>query len=124
MAQVANLQHDVRAFWNSRAGLGQWAGTRDIIAKQLEIEAIAEHVKSGMRVLELGCGNGVTAIELARRFDIRLVGIDFVEERVAAAKQLATGQQLRGSLNFEYSNLEQLSDFPQPFDLIYTERVL
>ena len=24
-------------FWNSRAGLGQWAGTRDVIAKQIEL---------------------------------------------------------------------------------------
>jgi ubiquinone/menaquinone biosynthesis C-methylase UbiE len=124
MVQVANLQHDVRAYWNSRAGLGKWAGTQDIIAKQLEIEAIAEHVKNGMRVLELGCGNGVTAIELARRFDISLVGIDFAEEMVAAARQLATGQLVRGSLNFELRSLEELSGFSQPFDLIYTERVL
>jgi cyclopropane fatty-acyl-phospholipid synthase-like methyltransferase len=62
MAELNESTQDVCAFWNSRAGLGQWAGSRDVIAKQLEVEAIATYVRDGMRVLEVGCGNGITAI--------------------------------------------------------------
>ena len=124
MAEIADLRHDLLTFWNGRAGLGQWAGTQDIIAKQLEIEAIAEHLKDGMRVLEVGCGNGVTAIELGRRFDVRLTAFDFAEEMVAGAKRLITGEQLRGAVTFDVGSVEELSNFSQRFDLIYTERVL
>ena len=54
---------DVCAFWNGRAELGQLAGTRDVIAKQIEVDAISTYVRDGMRILEVGCGNGITAIE-------------------------------------------------------------
>ena len=60
-------EESIRGHWNSRAGLGLWAGTKDLIAKSLEIEAIASYVCDGMKVLDAGCGNGVTAIELTHR---------------------------------------------------------
>lgn len=115
---------DVRAFWNSRAGLGQWAGTRDVILKQLEIEAIASYVHEGMSILDVGCGNGITAIELARRFDVQVLGIDFAEEMIRAAETLASGQALRGSVYFEVNDARNLSPVLGKFDLIYTERTL
>ena len=114
---------DIRAFWNGRSGLGQWAGTRDVTAKQLEMEAIAAFVQDGIRILDLGCGNGITAIELARRHKVDVLGIDFAEEMVAAAVGLAKGQELKGSVNFRTGNVEDLASLGE-FDLIYTERVL
>jgi SAM-dependent methyltransferase len=123
MATALEDTNDVRAFWNSRAGLGQWAGTRDVTAKQLEIEAIAGYVRDGMRVLDFGCGNGITAIELARRFDVDVTGVDFAEQMVVAAVALAQGQKLKGRVRFQVGNVESPTPLGQ-FDLIYTERVL
>ncbi len=124
MTQAKELAQDICAFWNSRAGLGQWAGTRDVIAKQLEIEAITTYIRDGMRILEVGCGNGITAIELARRYNVELLGIDFAEEMVAAATAMLTGQRITGSVQFQVGDVQDLSDFAERFDLIYTERVL
>jgi ubiquinone/menaquinone biosynthesis C-methylase UbiE len=115
---------DVREFWNSRAGLGQWAGSRDILAKQLEIMAISSYVRDGMKVLEVGCGNGITAIELSHRFDVDITAIDYAEEMIAAAQSLAEGQTLKGKLSFRTGDVTRLPEFQQAFDLIYTERVL
>src|SRR5437016_4990652 len=106
MSTALEDTNDVRAFWNSRAGLGQWAGTRDVTAKQLEIEAIADYVRDGMRVLDFGCGNGITAIELARRFDVEVTGVDFAEQMVVAAAELAQGQELKGRVRFQVGNVE------------------
>lgn len=115
----------VLAFWNSRAGLGQSAGSRDVIAKQLEMEALAKYVHDGMRILEVGCGNGITAIELARRFDVTLVGIDYAQEMVSAAKEMAGKQLLRGQLQFQVGDVQRLVELKDArFDLIYTERVI
>ena len=114
---------DVRAFWNSRAGLGKWAGTRDVTAKQLEIEAIAGYVRDGMRVLDFGCGNGITAIELARRYEVDVTGVDFAEQMVAAASELAQAQELKGRVGFQIGQVENPTPMGK-FDLIYTERVL
>jgi ubiquinone/menaquinone biosynthesis C-methylase UbiE len=111
-------------FWNSRAGLGQWAGTRDVRAKQIEMEVLAAQVRDGMRVLEVGCGNGITAIEIARRHAVQITAFDFAAEMIVAAKDLLAGQELKGSVDFQTGDVRQLADFGQRFDLIYTERVL
>jgi ubiquinone/menaquinone biosynthesis C-methylase UbiE len=124
MTHDTEIRGDVREFWNSRAGLGQWAGTRDVLAKQLEIDAIASHVRNGMRILEVGCGNGITAIELARRFSVDVTGIDFAEEMIAAATSMAHGHDLQGAVSFRTGDVTKLPEFDQGFDLIYTERVL
>jgi ubiquinone/menaquinone biosynthesis C-methylase UbiE len=124
MTQMNQSTHDVYAFWNSRAGLGEWAGTRDVIAKQLEVEAISTYLSDGMRILEVGCGNGITAIELARRHDVEILGIDFAEEMIGAALQMRAGQRLAGSVEFRAGDVRSLSGFTRKFDLIYTERVL
>ncbi len=123
MSAALENSKDVLDFWNSRAGLGQWAGTRDVTAKQIEIEAIASYVRDGMRVLDFGCGNGITAIELARRFKVEVTGADFAEQMIEAAIKLAEGQELKGSVRFETGNVSNPGALGQ-FDLIYTERVL
>lgn len=124
MSEAGEFSGDVREFWNRRAGLGQWAGTRDVLAKQLEMMAIASQVRDGMRILEVGCGNGITAIELGRRFAVDVTGIDFAEEMVAAATSMAAGQSLRGSVSFRTGDVREMPEIHQAFDLIYTERVL
>jgi ubiquinone/menaquinone biosynthesis C-methylase UbiE len=117
-------QSDVLAFWNARAGLGQFAGSRDVTAKQLEIEVLAAQVHDGMRVLEVGCGNGITAIEIARRHRVQVTAIDFAAEMIAAAGELLTGQELKGSVHFSVGDIRGIKGISEKFDLIYTERVL
>jgi len=124
MTQTRKSTTAVLDFWNSRAGLGQWAGTRDVRAKQIEMEVLAAQVRDGMRVLEVGCGNGITAIEIARRHAVKITAIDFAEEMIVAAKGLLQGQELNGSVDFHTGDVRELADFSERFDLIYTERVL
>ncbi len=124
MSETSNKPDDVLAFWNSRAGLGQWAGTRDVLAKQLEMEVLAARARDGLRVLEIGCGNGITAIEIARRHAVKLQAFDFAEDMITAARGLLEGQTLRGEVNFQVGDVRQMPQFAGGFDLIYTERVL
>ena len=124
MTNATETKGDVQAFWNSRAGLGQWAGTRDVTAKQLEMEALAAQVRDGMRVLEVGCGNGITALEIARRHHVRIVAIDFAQDMISAARKLAEGQELKGAVEFKVGDVRQMAGIAERFDLIYTERVL
>ncbi len=115
---------DVRNFWNNQANLGLWAGSRDLIAKQLEIEAISSYISDGFDILDFGCGNGITAMELARRFNVQILGMDFAEEMVQSAKKISTGMNLRGSTNFQVGDIQSLNSHNFQYDIIYTERVI
>lgn len=116
------------AFWNNRASLGEWAGSRDVIAKHLEIDAIATFIKDGMKMLDVGCGNGITAIELAHKINVEVHGFDFSSEMVEGAKKLAADaaaqNQLKGSVKFDVSNILQLPPLERVYDYSMTERVL
>jgi ubiquinone/menaquinone biosynthesis C-methylase UbiE len=74
--------------------------------------------------VEIGCGNGITAIEIARRFDVDLTATDFAEDMVKEALRLAEGQSLRGRVTFSKADVTRLEQMPEHFDLAYTERVL
>lgn len=115
---------DVHSFWNSRAALGVNAGSNDVVAKQIEIEAIASYVKDGMRVLDFGCGSGVTALELACRYDIDLLGIDYAEDMVSKALELGSNIRTKGRTHFQAGDVGSLSSLTERFDLVYSERAL
>jgi ubiquinone/menaquinone biosynthesis C-methylase UbiE len=115
---------DVQSFWNSRAALGVNAGSNDVVAKQIEIEAIASYVKDGMRVLDFGCGSGVTALELACRYEVDLLGMDYAEEMVSKALELGSSIQTKGRAHFQVGDVGSLSSLAERFDLVYSERAL
>jgi ubiquinone/menaquinone biosynthesis C-methylase UbiE len=121
---VSTQEQDREAFWNSRAGMGIAAGTNDVTAKQLEIDAIAKFVADGMRVLDVGCGNGVTALELARRCDIDMVGFDYAEKMAEEAAAAAAAATLRGRATFLRADVRELPEAVGEFDLAYSERAL
>lgn len=114
----------IRDYWNSRASLGKSAGTQDLILKELELRTIAEFVRPGMKILDAGCGNGVAAIELARRFQVDVTGIDYAAEMVKAASQSAATVPLLGTIQFREGDLTDIRGLPGDFDLIYTERAI
>lgn len=123
---MESFDNRVREFWEHRAAFLERAGSNDLVAKQLEIAAIARHVRDGMQVLEVGCGNGITAIELVRRFDIDLTGLDYAAEMIRAARGfLQEGESgLRGQVRFEVGDVRDFPAMEGRFDLAYTERVL
>lgn len=124
MEHSEDAYKDIRAFWNGRAGLGMWAGTRDVNLKQLEMDAISSYVRDGMRILEVGCGNGITAITVAKRFNVDITGIDYAEEMITSAKQILGDQKTAGKIDFRVGDALNLFGIDEKFDFIYTERVI
>ncbi len=119
--------NSILEFWEERAKHLEKAGTNDLLAKQLEIEAIANYLRDGMHVLDVGCGNGVTAIELARRFRIQITGLDFAAEMIAAGTRAQDRAKLKGTLRFQVADIRDpliVSAHLGRYDLVYTERVL
>jgi ubiquinone/menaquinone biosynthesis C-methylase UbiE len=122
MKQQENIK--IRDFWNKQANFGKWAGSRDLIAKELEIEAIATYISEWTEILDFGCGNGITAMELARRYNVRILGIDYAEEMIREAEKLREGVVLKGTVNFRVGDIMSLAEIGNNFDTIYTERMI
>ena len=116
---------DIQRHYRSEAEKHGEKGTstiQDIRTRQLEINAIFSYIRDGMKVLEVGCGNGFVAQELIRRFDVDLDAFDFSADLIGIAKQRSTGGT-RGKVNFYLGDVLKLN-IEQEYDLVFTERVL
>lgn len=110
-----------QAFWDSQAAKGELSGTQDRYAKELEMAAIARHVKDGMLVLDVGCGDGETITWLTREFGIVGNGIDSSCEMIKRAKDNLRDEDVV----FWEEDIINLGKFrPDSWDLIYTQRAL
>src|SRR4051812_31327397 len=89
---------DVRKHWTESAvehGAALQATTKTWTAKTLEIDALARRfaellgdAASRGAVLEMGCGNGVNCLELAKSFpNLAFDGVDYVPEMITGAEE-------------------------------------
>lgn len=78
---------------------------------------------SNKTVLELGCGTGHNAVELAKR-GAYVYAIDISEESIKKAIELATKEQLIDKIFFQAIAVEEM-DFPdEKFDLVFGHAIL
>ena len=79
-----------------------------------------------MRILEIGCGPGVAAREIVRRFDnCYVLGVDRSLKAIEQAKKSSTSEMTAGKLKFVHSAIENLT-LPGKeglFDLAFAIRV-
>lgn len=119
MAKDRILEH-----WNQRATLAERAGSNDLVAKELEIRAISKHIKNGMVVAEFGCGNGTTALELLRKYDIDLHCFDFSPAMIESARKLAEDSGMGDRIHFAVGDVRNELELSRKFDVIYSERMI
>ncbi len=63
--------------------------------------ADAAQLRPGLRVLDVGCGTGAPACDLAERFDVQVVGITTSEVGIEAATLRAAERGLSDQVSFE-----------------------
>src|SRR3982750_3607301 len=103
-------------------GLGGTSTIQDIRTRRLEIEAILSYLSDGLRVLEVGCGNGYTAQLIVEQFALDLDANDLSPDLIALAKERKI-ERPKGHVNFEQSDILEL-DKSEVYDLIFTERCI
>ena len=79
---------------------------------------------AGSPVLDVGCGQGGHACELARRFDLRATGIDPVDGNLMIARETAARQSLSGRVTFTKGSMESIPFGDAEFDLIWCRDML
>jgi 2-polyprenyl-3-methyl-5-hydroxy-6-metoxy-1,4-benzoquinol methylase len=107
-------QHDADDAWGWRSPAG-----RARVARRAELIARGAGLKSGMRVLEVGCGTGIFTENFAG-YEIELLAVDISEELLAKARLRAIPT---GRVRFLCKRFEE-SDFEGQFDAIIGSSVL
>ncbi|CAD7002857.1 unnamed protein product [Ceratitis capitata] len=64
-----------------------------------------ETISSDVSIIDMGCGNGMLLIELAREGFSNLLGVDYSENAIKLAKQIAKDQEL----NIRYQSADLLN---------------
>ena len=96
------------------------------ISKRLLDIVEALPLKDGIRVLEIGCGPGIAAREIANRFNnIYILAIDRSLKAIEQAKKNSATEIEKGKLRFVQSKIEEfkLSKNEEPFDIAFAIRV-
>ena len=111
---------DQIAYWNTDAGQKWAAGQErlDAMLAPISAELIkTAAVRSGERVLDVGCGCGDTSIRLAKD-GARVTGVDISRPMLARAKARA---ERAGTKDLEFIEADAAAHrFAEPFDLLFS----
>ncbi len=77
-----------------------------------EEKAIRDHIKKGMRILDIGCGTGRTTLHLAA-LDDTIVGVDYAESMILKARERFP------QIHFEVADVRALPFEDSSFDVVF-----
>lgn len=78
-------------------------------------------IKKGAKILEVGCGTGLSTRHIAKKYDARVVGIDISEKMIRKAKE--RNRQLENA-EFLVADAQELPFKDNTFDIVFTESVI
>jgi ubiquinone biosynthesis O-methyltransferase len=112
---IADLGPRVYARWRA----SEIGATTERLERELILELLGD--VNGCRVLDVGCGDGELAVELAKR-GASVTGIDASSAMIDAAKNRA--KQENANVTFEVAAAEHLPFPPGQFDIVTAVTVL
>jgi ubiquinone/menaquinone biosynthesis C-methylase UbiE len=105
----------VQSYWGATKHMGGYKATQEL----LQMCRIAP----GKRVLEVGCGVGMTSWRLAKEYGCYVVGVDLSEEMIAWAEKRAEREGVTQQTDFKVVDAEQLPFDDHDFDIVLCESV-
>jgi SAM-dependent methyltransferase len=81
-------------------------------------------LSGGERILEIGCGTGATLLEIARRYPVRLEGVDVLPEMLAVARRRLRWAGQGGQIALVRARGHELPLADVTYDRVYLESVL
>lgn len=97
----------------------------DLNLRDIEINNIVEFMRDGLRILDVGCGNGYSTIEIAKKFNVDIVGVDYSSIMIDSAhKSLRESGKIKGKVTFKEMDVMNLDFEDNRFDIVLTERCL
>lgn len=123
------MNRDIKDFWDERAALGVNSGSDDFLIKEIEQKAILSKFEGRKNVLEIGCGNGDTAIIIARRYGCKITATDFSEKMIELAEKnlaLPENEDVRNLISLRCGSVTDANFLSQlgSFDTVLSQRAL
>lgn len=119
-----SLDDQILDFWNSRSNLGELAGTNDFMLTRIEQQFISDTVPRNSRILDIGCGNALSLVALAKEKNCTGVGIDFSEGMVRKSKEFLEFHQLSDRVQVYQNSVPPVPTEYGNFDVVLTNRSL
>jgi len=79
---------------------------------------------NGMKILDAGCGRGVTTIYFSKKYNCFVEGIDMVKFELDIARESAIKNEVSKQTKFSYMNYQNMSFQTNYFDAIFTLETL
>ena len=105
----------VQSRWGATKHMGGFKATQQLL-KMCQIAP-------GKRVLEVGCGVGMTSWRLAKEYGCTVVGVDLSPEMIAWSQKRAEREGVADQTEFRVANAEQLPFDDHEFDIVICESV-
>lgn len=128
MNEKLSLQQ-IRDFWTSQAkehGVSASASWSDTTVMEMEIREILEHVADGDEILDVGCANGFSTLQMASQKNISIRGLDYIPEMIDQAR-LRLSQvagSLAGKVEFDTGDITALKEPAGRYDKVVVIRVV
>ena len=119
-----NKDEEILDFWNSRSNLGDLAGTNDFMLTRIEQQFIADLIPSCSNVLDMGCGNSLSLVRLAKEKDCSGIGIEFSEGMVKNSREFVERHELSHKLKIYQNSVPPIPIEYGTFDVVMTNRSL
>lgn len=121
---MTKVNKEVLSFWDVRSQFGKTAGSDDFILSGIEQEFIRAQIPQGSRVLDLGCGNGATMVDLAREKGCTCVGIDFSSKMAKIALSAVVEANLEEEIEIHNMSVPPIPKQFGAFDVVISKRCL
>jgi ubiquinone/menaquinone biosynthesis C-methylase UbiE len=128
MTEKMSLEQ-IREFWTRQAeqhAQSSDASWSDQPVIEMEIREITPWLEDGDRVLDVGCANGFSTVQLAAQKAITIRGLDYIPEMIESAKQRLAGLdgQLAGTVQFDVGDITQLQEPDSHYNKVIVIRVI
>lgn len=124
MDNAAKITSEIKQYYNNKAGYGKYATSPDFNLREVEVDYLSRWIHDGLKVLDVGCGNGYSTIRFAEKYHSHFTGIDFVPEMVNSANALKNEFNVLGEVEFAIGDVTSLIYEDDSFDVVVSERCL
>lgn len=113
-------------YWSERVREYKERGEATLLdnnMRLLEIETVSRWLNKNDRILDIGCGNGISTIEYAKHCKY-VKGIDLSSDMVSAANTLLKKKRSVKNVSFEIGNILELDKYLLKYNVVVSTRCL